>query len=364
MIRVLHIGLSDSLGGIESYLYKIARHIDREKYQFDFLVYEGFKPCFQDELMQLGCRFYSVTSRHQNFFKNRHEIRQLYSNTHFDIVHCHLNTLSDIFLANAAWCAGFNVIVHSRSSGNPKMAFVTRMLHQLNSRLFRKGRFTLAAVSELAAVWMFGEDADVTILNNGVDIMVIHFSEEKRLDVRKEFCIGDEKVIVHIGRFQKEKNHDFLLDVFYYYSKMETDSKLLLVGIGPLQAEIKKKAARLGLLDHVIFTGARTDVAALLSAGDCFLFPSFLEGFPNALIEAEACGLPCLASDTITKEVVSDELCTLMPLSASPEAWAKKLLSFNPLLDRSKGSRIIKRMKLDVDSEIKRLCEFYDNILC
>ena len=183
------------------------------------------------------------------------------------------------------------------------------------------------APSDLAAEFMFGKASDVTLLNNGVDLNYFTYLPEGRISIRNEFGLEDKLVVGHIGRFNIQKNHKYLLEVFKELSEQRDDAVLLLVGIGALESEIRALVSEMGLKEKVIFAGQRFDIPALLSAMDVFVFPSFHEGMPNTVIEAQATGLPCVIADTITREVELTGLVHYLSLDESPTVWSEKALS-------------------------------------
>jgi glycosyltransferase involved in cell wall biosynthesis len=187
------------------------------------------------------------------------------------------------------------------------------------------------APSDLAAIYTFGEkqyrDGKVNILHNGVDLEVYRYDPEARARIREEFALGDCFVVGHVGRFSRQKNHKFLLPIFAKIKEKRTDARLLLVGTGELEAQIRTQAEELGILDDIIFTGVRSDVPALLSAMDVFVLTSLYEGMPNTVIEAQATGLPCVISDTITRQASVADIVAFLPLEQSAEIWADNALA-------------------------------------
>mgnify|MGYP000313262671 CR=1 FL=1 len=148
------------------------------------------------------------------------------------------------------------------------------------------------------------------------------FDANMRLHTRSKFGISDDIMVLgHVGRFMTQKNHIFLLEIFSEYVKLNKNSILMLVGGGELESKIKQKASELGIYEKIIFTGVRSDVPALLSAMDLFVFPSLYEGMPNTVIEAQATGLPCIVSNTITREADITGLVHYLPLGNAGE-WA------------------------------------------
>lgn len=360
-IRVLHVGISNHLGGIETYLMKLTSHVDRDKYQFDFLIYNNQKPCFYDELKSLGCRFHSVTSRRKNFLNNRIELKKLFYEEKFDIVHCHQNSLSYITPVIFAQRRGCGVVVHSRNAGSLS-GVLTRLRHKINYYRLPKNKITCVAVSDLAGDWMFGKNTQVLVLNNGLDTELYKYNPGSRQEIRAEFNLGDREVILHIGAFRVQKNHDFLIEVFKAYHDIHPESVLLMAGDGSLRHQIERKVSELGIANDVVFAGLRSDVPKLLSAADKFLFPSFYEGFPNALVEAETAGLYCVASNRITEQVRIKDTCNFISLDSPISFWVAALEQ--PLnLNRERFAVQIENAGLCINKEMENLYKVYDSIL-
>lgn len=360
-IRVLHVGLDHHLGGIETYLLKLAMNIDREKYQFDFLTLDGIKPCFYKELSALGCGFYNVTSRRTSYFQNRTELEKLFQTEKFDIVHCSQNSLSYITPALVALKNSCKVIIHSHNGGSLSGASV-KLRHKINYYRLPKEKVTCIAVSDLAGKWMFGEKTPFIVLNNGLDTERYRFSIQAREEIRNEFGLGEEELILHIGAFRPQKNHRFLIEVFKAYHDKHNESHLLLVGDGNLRCEVEKQVADCGLGDSVIFAGLRSDIPKILSAADKYLFPSFYEGFPNALIEAESAGLYCVVADTITRQVCISGICDFLLLDVDIGAWVKAL-EHDVISDRETYADRVEEMGLGIKKEMENIDRLYSDVL-
>ena len=168
----------------------------------------------------------------------------------------------------------------------------------------------------------------MNFIHNGVDLDVYKYDEGNRRKIRRECGIADEQIVIgHIGRFNQQKNHKFLIEVFSEVLKQKPNALLMLVGDGKKKNEIKEQIKSLGIEESVIFTGIRSDVPALLSAMDVFVFPSFYEGMPNTVIEAQATGLPCVIADTITEEASFTGLVKYISLQVSSHEWANSVIA-------------------------------------
>ncbi len=358
-IKVLHVGLDVNLGGIETYLLKISKNIDRSLFDFSFLSYDAVMPCFYEELSALGCKFYFVRSRRTSYTGNIRDLRVLFKKEKFDIVHVHLNSLTYITPVIEALKAGCRVIAHSRNAGAASGSS-SKLLCFINKYRFPYDKVNLLAVSDKAGEWMFGK-RKVLILNNGLDTCRYRFSEEKREAFRKEMNLENKSIVIHVGAFRAQKNHRRVIEIFEEYRKRNKDGVLLLVGSGELMDKIKSLVSEKGLDESVYFLSSRTDLDVLLSASDYFLFPSFYEGFPNALLEAEASGLRCVVSDTITNQAILDNAIAIS-LNESNSAWVDAL-SLEPLSKREKYASLVDGKGFGIKDEIKRLEGLYLSLL-
>ena len=252
-------------------------------------------------------------------------------------------------------------IAHARSAGvDPGLkGAMTRFLRK---NLGKKADVCLTC-SRLAGEAVFGEKmvaaGRVTTVPNAIDAREFAFSEKKRNQKRAELGIGaQEFVIGHVGRFGHMKNHAFLLDVFAEIHRKMPDSRLLLVGEGGLMDPVREKAASFGLSDRVIFTGNQAQVADFYMAMDFFVFPSIFEGLPGSVIEAQASGLRCLVSDSVTDEVLITPLAQARSLSEGVAAWAQEVLARRDY-ERKQMAQAIKDAGFDVSDQVKFLEKLY-----
>lgn len=353
MKRLLCVLSGMDAGGAETFLMKMYRKLDRSKYQMDFCINVKHK-CFYDaEIIALGGKIYRVPTKSQSIKQFKNSLLNVIKQGNYKYV---LRITSspmgflDVKIAKNAGVGVCSVRTSNASEGGGLLFFVGNFIGRF---LYSKYIDVMISPSDLAAIHSFGRrvytNGGVHILHNALDLKVYQFDEQARNNIRKEFSIGDNvKIIGHVGRLSKQKNHTFLLDVFSEIHKKNPDTVLLLVGKGELEDKIKEKIKVLNLEDSVIFTGVRSDIPALLSAMDVFVFPSFYEGMPNTVIEAQATGLPCLIADTITKEANVTGLVQYMPLK-DPTAWAKTAL--NMISDtRVQTKKILIEKGYDIES--------------
>ena len=356
MIRVLQVVTYMGRGGLETMLMNYYRNIDRNKVQFDFLTHRDERWDYDDEIESLGGKIYhlpklnpfskSYLNALDKFFKEHKE---------YQIVHCHQDCLSGVVLKVAKKNRVRFTIAHSHNANQDKnlkyliKVFEKRKIHKYADKLF--------ACGDEAGRWMFNTD-DFEVLNNAIDTDLYTYDKEKADKVKKEFGIENKFVVGHVGRFNPQKNHGFLIDVFNEVQKVKEDSVLMLVGDGDLRPEIEQKVRDLGLSDKVIFTGVRSDVNDLMQGMDVFLFPSLYEGLGIVLIEAQASGLKCVISNTIPKDGVLTKDVTSISLNQSPAVWANEILKYQEY-KRANNKKIIKKANYDIKNNAKTLEQFY-----
>lgn len=355
-IKVLEVGLDTNLGGIETYLLTLASGIDKNLYSLDFLSFDNNEPCFASELTKMGCGIKYVRSRRTSWFGNAKDIRKLIKTGQYNIVHCHLNSLTYITPALEGLKAGCKVIVQSHNGGMA-IGSSSRLLNIINRIRLPYNRLTLVAVSDIAGKWMFGKHS-YQIISNGVNTDVFKFDPDRRKTTRNSLSIPDNSsVVIHVGAFRTQKNHSFIIDVFNEFHKKHENSFLILVGDGELKQNIEERAKTLGLDKSIIFTGNRKDIPNLLSAADSFLFPSLYEGAPLAMIEAEANGLNCVVSDNISENNCFEN-CTRLSLASPKSDWISALEKKTGQ-DRKSFSDSVKNAGYGIDREIRAIEQLY-----
>ena len=352
-IRVLHYVGRMNRGGMETFIMNLYRKIDRERVQFDFAVHGDYAGDFQEEISKLGGKFHYFPRMRKNPLKYKAAWRKFWKENGGDYgaFHMHTNSLANIVALEEAERAGTPVrIVHSHSStaNKGRLQRLNDFLHKRHQARIPRLATHLFTCSDKAAQWLFGGTSVgglvVQQINNGVDVEAFRFDEAKRKKIRDELSLGDAKIIGHIGVFLPVKNHRFLIDVVERAFERDRAARCLMIGDGPLRAEMEEIVRQKNLENVVVFLGVRRDIPDLLSAMDAFLMPSLYEGLPVSLVEVQANGLPALVSDTITKDVRLKDNLQYLDLAAGPDAWAEKALEMiDGGLRNDDPSRVIER---------------------
>ena len=363
MLRVLHSVSNMGRAGIETMLMNYYREMDRDRIQFDFLANKPVPGEYDEEIRSLGGRvFVSPGLNPVHYPRYRRYVSSLLQeNRDIRIVHAH-NEAMGYYALQSAKDAGIRI----------------RIAHAHNTRIIRDYKYPLKLVCKqllpgaATDYWSCGRDAGIYyygkkrwntsgfILHNAIDVERFGFRPEVREHQRRQTGLEKCFVIGHVGRFNVQKNHSRLLDIFAAVAKDVPEARLVLIGTGELKQAVKEKAQHLGILDRTIMPGQMADVSAWYQAMDCFVLPSLFEGLPVVGIEAQAAGLPCVFSDRVTDEVLlSPEACRIS-LDTDDSEWARQIAAARqPETNRLQGMETVRRAGYDIHKEARKLQEIY-----
>lgn len=366
MIRILQIGMTDNLGGIETFLINYYRKIDKEKYQFDFINIYNNPLCFQEEIINMGGKIYNVSSYYKHPIKYIREVVKIINENNYEIIHCNMNSAAMIFPLVAGKISNAKVVIsHSHNSSSDK-GLPKTILHNIGKHFIPIFANTYFSCSLKAGEWFYSKKIlksdNHYIIYNSVDLNKFKYDEKLRSKIRKKFNIDDDNFVIgHVGRFNKQKNHAFLIKVFNEIHKINENSTLFLIGQGPLQKRIEEKVKKLNLEKSVIFLGKRNDVSELYNAMDLFVLPSLYEGLPLVGIEAQASNVECVFSDSITHELQISDKCWYIPLNK--ELWTRLILIISTNKKSNKANNSIDTSNFDINISTNRLINIYDERL-
>lgn len=330
-IKILVIGMSDNLGGIETYLYNLYKNADKDKFQFDFTNITENDIVYKDELEKSGCQIFKITPRYKSYKQHINELKNIFLNNDYDYVHYNIMSFSwyePIVIANKYSKA--KIIIHSHCGSIhflKKNHFRTTLLDKLGKYKTRKIPYLRVACGKQAGDFMFN-GKDFTIFNNGIDLDKFKFNLDNRNKLRKELKINDDTTVYGlVATFLPVKNHNFLIDIFNELLKFNKNAKLILIGEGVLQNEIKDKVEQLKITDKVLFLGKQADVTKLYSVLDVYVMPSLGEGLSISLIEAQINGLKCYTSCDVDNNSNITGNVEFLSLDKSALEWAKYIIN-------------------------------------
>ncbi|MFR1836643.1 MAG: glycosyltransferase family 1 protein [Turicibacter sanguinis] len=357
--RVLQVVTIMNRGGLETMLMNYYRQVDRSKIQFDFMVHRQERGDYDDEIEELGGKIYRMLPiKPGNYRKYLKDLERFFKdNNQYQVVHSHINENSGFVLKAANKIGVPCRIAHSHLAD---LKFDYKYPFRVYGRLNLKSSFTHRfACSKRAGEWLFGKkyNKEVKILNNAVDTNRFKYDQSIRKQYRNELGIANKIVIGHVGRFNPQKNHRFLIDIFKEVNQKNPDTVLLLIGDGYLKLQIEEKVRQFNLSNSVIFLGLRDDIPELMQAMDLFLFPSLFEGLPVVLVEAQASGLRCITSTGVTEEANITKKVEFLELSEGSLKWAEIILNGN--FNREDNQEFLIKKGYDTSANVKVLEEFY-----
>ncbi|QQP69553.1 glycosyltransferase family 1 protein [Carnobacterium sp. CS13] len=359
-IRVLQVFGGLDRGGSETAIMNIYRNINKKLIQFDFIVHTNKKSDYEDEINCLGGKIYRFPKLTKtNYFEYKKKWKNFFlHHPEYKIIHGHYYTISSIYFSEAK---KFDLICIAHSHNANISGKKGRLIKFINYPLRFKADILLAC-SYNAGKWLYGEKAikknNFHVLKNAINIEDFTYNQNIRNKIRDELDIKDKFVIGHVGRFELQKNHFFLIDVFKEVYKKNKNAVLLLIGTGNLKTSIEEKVNELGLKDCVIFAGIRTDVTEIMQGIDLFLFPSLYEGLGIVVVEAQAASLPCIISDTVPKEAILTDLVKYLSLKSTKEYWADEIIKYSTF-NRRDTSLEIKLGGYDIFETTKWIEKFY-----
>ncbi|WP_458411748.1 glycosyltransferase family 1 protein [Schinkia sp. CFF1] len=362
MVRVLHIVTALDGGGVERMLFNYYSNMDRENFKFDFITH-GENGFLEKQFKDLGSEIFHIPSLRKSPIKNLALTKKIISYGNYDIVHSHIGASSalPIYFSKKA---KINMRITHNHLAYRKESFHRKIIIKILTTLLKKHSTNWLACGQDAAISFWGERAvkkgKAQVINNAINVERFIFNKDVREKIRRELDLEGKFVVGNVARFDFQKNHEFLIRIFSELYKVNKNSILILIGNGDLEEEIKKQVDNLGLTNVVKFLGVRKDVSDLLNAMDIFLLPSKFEGLPVVLVEAQASGLKCITSDTITREVDVTDLIKYISLDNSAENWANEIMEFKRGYIRRDTSEEIKKAGYDIKQEAKKMESFYE----
>lgn len=353
-------------GGVENYVLNYYLALDKEKYQFDFYVENESLVINKKKIEKMGGRVFIIPSI-KKYFSYKKTLTKYFLENNYSIIQSNNNSLSAITLKIAEKC-GIRVRIANSLSTSNNSEFLRNFLKKCLRKISKKHATHFFACSNLAGKWLFGNDIIFNnkyfLVHNAVDESKFVYSQEKNMELRKKYNIENKVVLGTIGRFEKQKNQLYLLDVFNRLVKRDDRFFLIIIGDGKLYNEIIEKIKIMDLRDKVLVltskqVGVRGSVANYYSVFDLFIMTSIYEGLPTVGIEAQINGLPCLFSSAITKETKINSNVEFMDLRDNFDKWISKIFE---LVGKRKFYNNYSEA-FDINLQVRRLEMLYEDFL-
>lgn len=368
MVRILEVIGKRPQGGIGAFITNYQMHFDGNDVKLDYLIFNDEPTgAFDDKVRAMGSDIYVLpelkNSRLIGIWK---KINSFFDENgkKYDAVHLHSVNIAFMVFPAAKRNGIEYLIAHSHAT-----VYSDKKLNSLRNYFLCKGLKKQAtnylACSVAAGDFLYGRKNrnEFIVFNNAIDCNEYAFQKEIREEYRKSLNIEDCFVVGHVGRFNEQKNHKYLVKIFEKLVRRKENAKLILIGDGPLRKDIEREIEDKGLEDKVLFLGQRSDVNKLMMAMDLFILPSLYEGLPVVGVEAQASGLPCIMSDTITEEVALTDT-YFESIKANPEVWVDKIenIKINDNTKRENVHMIIAAKGYDINQEANKLYAFYKGL--
>ena len=361
-INVLHVVSNLNRGGLETMLVNYLLKINKSDFSFDFLVnsdvvgdYESLINSFNSKIFHIGKLnpfSKNYITKLDNFFKK---------NPNYDIIHSHIDCMSYIPLKIASKYKIKTLISHSHNSNQelnikyPLKIIYKNLIPSVATNFFSCGI--------KAGNWMFN-NKNFNVIENAIPINDFKFNNEFRETFRSKYNLIHFVVLGHVGRFNKQKNHKFMIHLLSKLNKIVPKYKLVFVGDGPLLESTQNYAKKLNVINDVIFLGKQSNIGEILSAFDLFLLPSLFEGVPLSLIEAQANGLTCLVSNKISHEISITDCCIFLELKKNKQNWIDRIINFNSLnLKREYYFNKVSDSNYNISTAVLKLESLYKKIV-
>lgn len=364
-MRILQIGLSHNPGGVESFVMNYYRELVKYGVQFDFIsMYDSL--AYEDEIKSLGGTVFYISNVKRHPIRFRRELLKILKKGKYAAIHVNMLSAANIVPLEIGKKAGVpKVIAHSHNSSTPGL--LRNILHRLNKPRILHYATDFFACSKVAGKWLFDEKTMRSdrfhIIHNALHVEKFFYHETIRQKIREELGVENRFVVGHVGRFEEQKNHEFLIDIFNEIAKEREDAVLLLIGDGELKEQITAKVQEYAIENQVQFLGVRKDIPQLWNAMDVFVFPSLFEGLPLVALEAQASGVCSVMADTISKEVKITDAVTFLPLAHNAKEWKEYILELGSVGRTEVQNAIIKEQfqcaGYDIMTAGKQLLEYY-----
>ena len=373
--RVIHVVSDMHRGGAETMIMNLYRNIDRSKLQFDFICHyrkgdlngSNKRSDYEEEIVKLGGRIFKIpslgTSNPIEYVNNIKKV--LIENGPFEAIHVHTNKQAGFSLLAAKLARIDKRIVHSHTANwntlNSIYMKVLKLLIKFNANMY-------CACGQESAISAFGKKfcykKQIKILTNSIDVeKYIDVDEEEVKTIRKKLNIGNTtKIIGHVGRIDREKNHKFIIKIAQKLIENNEDFLIVLVGAGPMLDEIRLEVKKLNLSNNVKFLGVRKDINLLMNLFDVFILPSIYEGLPLVTVEAQAAGKRCIVSEAVSNEIdMGLNLVKQLPINEeSLELWKKEVMMIKESnLDKKEVLSKLTLRGYNVKTNINKLYKLY-----
>ena len=345
--------------GVASYAMNYYRKLNGSDIQFDFLIISDVGSPYYSEIEESGNKVFFMPSYKKEPFKIIPYLNRLFTDNKYDVVHCNVMNSGSVILKIAKIHKVPVRILHSHATqtGDKKWK-------ELRNKFFcavsLKNANTYFSCSHLAGDYLFGKD-NYYLIPNAIDIDKYSYDQQKRKLLREEERCEKKLVVTTVGRFTRQKNPMFIVDIVDELSKMGIEVAFWWFGNGELEPEVHKYAGEKGVDKYIKFWGANPKVMDYYSAADIFILPSLYEGLPVVGIEAQVAALPVLLADTITTETQISDSVRFLPITDA-KLWAENIAELRNC-NRETIAKSLNLSEYKIENQAEKLKNLYSDLL-
>lgn len=366
-IKILYFEETFGLGGIESFIVNVLKNIDLEKFEITIAAISITTDYFNSDLEKLGVNIIElldekISNPIRRYPRGLKLFIQFLKKNKYDMIHFHVSHAIDCLYVLAAKKLGVKRrIAHCHNS---QVGQLYKLIGHKICKIFTKNTPTLyLACSKKAAEWLYSgktiRENNYEVINNGIDAERFIYNIKVRDSFRKKLGFEDNFILGHVGRFNIQKNHQFLIEIFAEVYKRNKNARLLLIGEGELEEEMKQRAEELKIKDYIMFYGTSNEVPQLMQAMDVFVFPSLFEGLGIAVIESQASSLMTISSAVVPAETKITEYIKYMSLGESAGKWAEEILEYKKGYCRRNTYSDVCEHGYDIKSVVSKIESLY-----
>ena len=363
-MHVLVYGFSGKvLGGIETFVLNMNEHMSADTV-FDYII-DGEECVYRERIERRGGRLFFVPGVKKNPMKYACKFKRILKEQKASgtkILYIQLFSMANMLPAFLAKKVGYKVVLHAHNSGLQSKSRTYELIHLIGKRLTKKGYFFRFTNSRMSSDFMFGKGVKSEVIYNAIDLQKFAFCQEIRTRVRKNNGAENKVVIGFVGRFTTPKNPIYMLRVYSELTRIISNCELWIVGEGEMKSAMENEVIKLGIGDSIKWLGRRNDVNELMMGMDLLLQPSVFEGLGIALVEAQATGLPVVASaDVIPPEAAATSHINFVSLQENPLYWAS--VCVRQIQDKRQSSREKNAENFPVSFDIIKEAKRLENLL-
>lgn len=360
--NILIIGNNSIYGGVGHVIKEYCERLYSDNIHFDILYYTECERETEKYLKKINATYFLVPKYSKNPLQFIKYMMNFCKVKKYDLIHCHASTAMLLMYALPIKMINKTPIIYqSHDSG----ADESTVLHCFFRPLIKVFCTKYLSVSQEAGIWMFRKSGIKSekhiLLQNGLDSFDYLFNAKTRKNIRTQLEIGDRFIIGNVGRFEKQKNHKLIIDIFEKIHQLDSQASLLLIGQGSLKVQVQTLVREKNLEDVVIFCDYKKNVSDYYSAMDLFLFPSKHEGMGLVAVEAQLAGLPVVASDNVPKEVKISESFFRLSLSDNLDTWVNKIMELKQLGRCTFSKEMFERSGYEINQSVVKLKKIYES---